>query len=82
MKFRKEKREFYGMTTLGEKGQVVIPSEARAAMRLAKGEKMLVFGFGPDMLAFSKLSNIEQFASHLEKKLAALKGIIKKTKKK
>jgi bifunctional DNA-binding transcriptional regulator/antitoxin component of YhaV-PrlF toxin-antitoxin module len=58
---------------------VVIPSEAREAMKLQKGDKLLVFGMGCDMIAFSKLSNLEKFAEHLSKRLDAIRTIIKKT---
>ena len=76
----KKKEQFYGATTLGEKGQVVIPAEVRKAMGIQKGDKLLVFGMGCDMIAFCKLSNIEQFASHLAGRLEAIRGIIKKSK--
>ena len=79
-KKKKGGEQFYGATTLGEKGQVVIPAEAREAMGLKKGDKLLVFGMGCDMLAFSKLSKVEQFASHLAGRLDAIRGIIKKSK--
>lgn len=79
-KKKKNDEQFYGATTLGEKGQVVIPAEAREAMGLKKGDKLLVFGMGCDMLAFSKLSKVEQFASHLAGRLDAIRGIIKKSK--
>jgi len=79
-KEKKNGEQFYGTTTLGEKGQVVIPAEARQAMGIKKGEKLLVFGMGCDMIAFSKLSNVEQFASHLSQRLEAIREIIKKTK--
>lgn len=71
--------EFYGTTTIGEKGQVVIPSEARKSMKVKSGEKLLVFGMGTDMVILSKLSNLEKFASHLSKRLVAIREIIKKT---
>ena len=79
-KSKKNGEQFYGTTTMGEKGQVVIPAEARKAMGIKKGEKLLVFGMGCDMLAFSKLSKIEQFASHLSGRLETIRGIIKKSK--
>jgi len=72
--------EFHGTTTLGEKGQVVIPAEARKAMGIKKGEKLLVFAMGCDMLAFAKLSRVEKFASHLAKKSDAIRSIIDKAK--
>jgi len=76
----KNEEQFYGTTTLGEKGQVVIPVEARKAMGIKKGDKLLVFGMGCDMLAFAKLSKVEQFASHLAARLNAIRKIIKKNK--
>jgi len=76
----KNSEQFYGTTTLGEKGQVVIPVEARKAMDIKKGDKLLVFGMGCDMLAFSKLSKVEQFASHLAGRLDAIREIIRKSK--
>lgn len=77
-----EKSErFYGTTTVGEKGQVVIPAEAREAMSLKKGEKLLVFGMGCDMIAFSKLSQVEQFATHLSRRLETIRTIIRKANK-
>lgn len=71
---------FFGTTTVGERGQVVIPSEAREAMGIEKGEKLLVFGIGKEMIAFSKLEHIEKITSELSKKLETLKDAVKKTK--
>lgn len=75
-------KHFYGVTTLGEKGQAIIPIEARNTMKMKKGEKLLVFGMGFDMLVLSKLSNLEEMASHLSAHLKGVQEIIKKTKKK
>ena len=33
---------FYGSVTVGERGQIVIPAEARAAMDIKPGDKLLV----------------------------------------
>lgn len=74
----KASREFYGATTVGAKGQVVIPAEARKAMDLKDGDKLLVFGMGCDMVAFSKLSNVERFATHLSKKLIKIRSVLRK----
>ncbi len=77
---KKNGEQFYGATTVGEKGQVVIPAEAREAMGLKKGDKLLVFGMGCDMVALSKLSKVEQFASHLSGRLDAIREVINKSK--
>ena len=66
----------YGTTTIGEKGQVVIPAEARKALGLVPGEKLLVFGMGREMLALAKLSNLERFAAHLASRAEAIRGAI------
>jgi AbrB family looped-hinge helix DNA binding protein len=73
-------KEFFGTTTLGEKGQVVIPAEAREIMKLSKGQKLLVFGMGDDMVAFCKVDQLEKFASHLSKRLETIRKVIKKSK--
>jgi AbrB family looped-hinge helix DNA binding protein len=71
--------KFYGLTTMGEKGQAVIPAEARSAMDLKKGEKLLVMGMGKEFLVLAKISDLKKFASDLSDKLNALREIIKKS---
>lgn len=36
--------KFFGTTSIGERGQVVIPSDARAELEIKPGEKFVVFG--------------------------------------
>ena len=72
-------KEFYGSTTVGEKGQIVVPAEARKVMGLKKGDKLLVFGMGSDMIAFSKISHMEKMVSHLTQKLETIRTAIKKS---
>lgn len=74
-----KKKHFFGTATIGEKGQVVVPVEARDAMKLKKGDKLLVFGVGDDTVTFTKLARLEKFASHLEGRLTTIRRIIKKT---
>ena len=78
-RFGHEKR-FFGSTTIGEKGQVVIPAEARTAMKLKAGDKLLVFGMGGDMVTFSKISQLKKVATRLSKRAKAIEAIIKKNK--
>ena len=44
-------RMFYGAVTVGERGQVVIPAQARRDHEIAPGDKLIVLG-SPDGLAF------------------------------
>lgn len=74
----KMKQSFCGMTTLGEKGQVVVPAEARKKMQLEKGEKLLVLSFDENTLILSKVKGLEDFAVHLSEQLSGIKKIIKK----
>lgn len=70
--------QFYGSATVGEKGQIVIPQEARKNMNLKKGDRLLIFGMDNDMLAVAKLSHIEKITSHLSKKLKVIKQATKR----
>ncbi len=46
-----DNHKFYGSTTVGERGQVVIPAEARRDLNISQGTKLLVFsGHGGDDL--------------------------------
>ena len=38
------KMEFYGSTTVGERGQVVLPAEVRKKFGIEAGQKLLVLG--------------------------------------
>ena len=37
-------KHFFGMVTVGERGQIVIPKEARELFRIRPGDKLLCFG--------------------------------------
>ncbi len=39
-----EGRKFYGSVTVSERGQIVIPAEARQDFNIGTGDKLLVFG--------------------------------------
>ncbi len=42
--FKHDAPKFYGSTTVGERGQVVIPAEARRDFKITPSTKLLVFG--------------------------------------
>ncbi len=68
---------FHGTTTLGEKGQIVIPADARKAMGLKTGDKLLVFSMGKNMVALSKFEQLEAMADKMSKRLEGLRKILK-----
>lgn len=77
MTFSKEPK-FYGATTVGERGQVVIPAEARKAMKIKDGDKLLVFSPDGNLIMLVKLSELQKFTSRLNTRLKSLKKIIAK----
>ncbi len=58
---------FYGSGTIGERGQIVIPSEAREKLNLKPGEKFVFFGHGP-ILHLVKSEEMDNMFSHIHKK--------------
>lgn len=73
----KNQSDFYGTTTLGERGQVVVPAKARKNFKLQKGEQLLVFGMGKNMIALVKVERAREFAAHLSKKVKKIESILK-----
>jgi AbrB family looped-hinge helix DNA binding protein len=57
--------KFYGATTMGERGQVVIPAEARRDLNLTPATKLLVFG--THNKGGIMITKAESFASFLSK---------------
>ena len=58
---------FYGTVTVGERGQIVIPAEARNKQGIEPGDKLLVFAHpSKGGLAILKMSEIRQFARALQ----------------
>lgn len=51
-------RRFYGTVTVSERGQIVIPAEARRDFDIAVGDKLLVLGDLSQGLAIAKVSVI------------------------
>jgi len=74
-----ENRKFYGSTIIGEKGQVVIPKEARDDLNFRKSDKILVFGT-KNMIVLIKFSDLKKFMNYLEKDLRSLKKITQSKK--
>ena len=64
---------FYGAATVGDRGQVVIPSEARKKFNIQPGEKLLVMGHpGNAGIVLCKIDSVRDVLSAM---LADLKRI-------
>jgi len=65
---RKLEEAFMGAVTVGERGQVVIPAEAREVLEIAAGDKLLVF-LPPHghMVAFAKLSDLQSAVEEFQR---------------
>ena len=68
----------YGSTVMGERGQVVIPAEAREEIGIEPGEKLLVFG-NPNrgVIIIFKSDIMAKFADMMFKKASFLEDMFK-----
>ena len=69
---------FYGSVTVGERGQVAIPAEARRDQEVVHGSKLLVFG-GPEgrALVFVKAEYLTEFITSVSSLLSQFETILK-----
>lgn len=57
----------YGTTTVGERGQVVVPNELRSDLKLKRGEKLLVFSRFGKIIVLVKPAEFENFLTTMIK---------------
>lgn len=73
------KDHFYGAATVGERGQIVIPVEARKRYNIETGDKILIMGAPHDRgLMLIKIDAMREFMNtilsdlqHMEQEIAA-----------
>jgi len=76
IKLNKEFHKCYGTATIGERGQVVIPAEARRAMKLKQGDKLIVIGGKENHpLLMVKADNLAETISRLTERVNFLKTV-------
>jgi len=64
---------FYGAVTVGERGQVVIPAEARRDLDIRAGEKLLVFAHpGERALTLAKVEDVVRVVEGLREAIQAI----------
>lgn len=76
---------FYGVTTIGTKGQVVIPVEARNAMNMQPGEKLIVIGRqhptkGFGVVCLCPVSSADSFIEEMTDLITSARSAIKLAK--
>jgi AbrB family looped-hinge helix DNA binding protein len=60
--------KFYGAVTVGERGQIAIPAEARRELEIPSGSKLLAFGnVDAKALMFVKVEFMAEFLSAVSK---------------
>jgi AbrB family looped-hinge helix DNA binding protein len=70
--------KFYGATTIGERGQVVVPAEARKDLNLAPATKVMVFGglIGEGLLIV-KADSVAEMLTHASQMLSGVEDMLK-----
>lgn len=58
-------KHLFGMVRIGDKGQIVIPKQARDIFGLKPGDQLLVLGDESQGIALVKASRLQQFASEI-----------------
>jgi AbrB family looped-hinge helix DNA binding protein len=69
-------KKLFGTATVGTKGQIVIPADAREQMGIKQGDRLYVIGSAEGgALALLKEDQIEQFIEKLNLHLESLKEL-------
>ena len=69
---------FYGSATVGERGQMVIPADARAALGIKPGDKLLLMRHPmKDGLVVCKFEALQGFLDEMRASLEKLEGELK-----
>jgi AbrB family looped-hinge helix DNA binding protein len=63
---------YFGSATVGDRGQMVIPADARRELGIEPGEKMVIFGRGGGRLMLVKAELVSNFVSKALSDLADL----------
>lgn len=74
---------FYGLATVGAKGQIVIPAKAREALGIESGDSLVIIGIREHcMLGIAPVSSVETMMAELAKKLDHMRAVVDESKQK
>ncbi len=69
-------QSFFGSATVGERGQIVIPAEARLSLGIKPGDKLLVMKHPVhDGLMVAKIESIRGFLDEFSKRLSDVESL-------
>jgi len=72
-------KRLYGTATVGTKGQVVIPADAREALDIQTGDRLYVVGSqSKKWVGFIKEEQLRELVEHLTDNIEQFKDILKK----
>lgn len=76
-------RRLYGTATVGTKGQVVIPAEAREELNIKPGDRLYVAcGMNGSGVVFLKEEMLESMVEHLSSQVETFRALQKKDERK
>ena len=79
-KLKGDAPKFYGTVVIGERGQIVIPAEARRELEITPGEKLIVMGnFHGDGLMIIKTKSVAQLLNKFTEQMSMFERIIKES---
>ncbi len=72
-------KQLYGSATVGTKGQVVIPVDAREALDIKPGDRLYALGSeSRGWLGFIKEDKLREFVDHITENVEQYKNILNK----
>lgn len=75
-------KKLYGTSTVGTKGQIVIPADARDELNIMPGDRLYVVGTqGKGMLGLVKEELLEEFIEQLNLQVESFKAFKNKKEK-
>lgn len=71
-------KKLYGTATVGTKGQIVIPADARQEIGIETGDRLYVIG-SPDkkFVGFLKEEQLREYIAHLTDSIEQYKDVLK-----
>jgi AbrB family looped-hinge helix DNA binding protein len=71
-----KKAEFFGNTTVGERGQVVLPINLRKSFEIQAGDKLIVAGIpGPGLVIMFKAEFFDEMLKRMDAMRELLQGV-------